>query len=425
MTRRFPSLVIAMILLALPLAAQVQDTVPPRFFIERIEVRNAKRVSTDVLIYESRLREGQEYTEADLSDASARLDRLPFLLSSEFALERGSERGRYVLVIRVNETKPFFYRLDIRPILTDNTISGLDQSGDNISASDTEAFIGYRWFVGRRGAVHVGLQFQDDNRDFTQEYGAWALGYTHYDIFGTRAFATVNLKRTHGSGTITPQIVVGMPLSTNQTLTLAYDDVQIDEEDRELAGVVLTDDESQRVGSITWSYNTTNQPYLPTRGTRLSVTPLVAWRDDAFYSFVVTDPPTSPPTVIPVIVHRRSYGVDAAAARFWEITDRSSVSAGAEGGWAKTVDRGRLDRSFDSTYAIVHAGYSWSLWDRDARRDGDNRFEANVRVSTRTREELEREGFLLSDENTLVGLSGSWVRRSSWGIVRLGLGWAW
>lgn len=418
---RFTSLVIAVILLAVPAAAQ--DAAAPRFFIERIEVRNAKRVSSDVLIYESRLRAGQEYSEADLSDASARLDRLPFLLSSDFSLERGTERGHYVLVISVNETKPFFYRLDLRPILTDNTITGFDDAADNISASDTEAFIGYRWFVGRRGAIHVGLQFQDDNRDYTQEYGAWAVGYTHYDIFGTRAFATVNIKRTHGGGRITPQVVVGMPVTKNQTLTVAYDDVQIDGEQRAFNGLVLEDDESQRVGSITWSYNTTNQPYLPTRGTRISVSPIFAWRDDAFFTYVVTDP-TQPPLVIAVDVDRRSYGVDTGGARYWEITERSSVSAGAEAGWAKTVDRGRLDRSFDSTYVIVHGGYSWSLWDRDARRDGDNRFEANIRASTRSREEFERQGFFSSDES-VMSISGSWVRRSSWGIIRLGLGWAW
>jgi hypothetical protein len=418
---RFTSLAIAVLLFVLPAAAQ--DTAPPRFFIERIEVRNAKRVSTDVLLYESRLREGQEYSESDLRDATARLNRLPFLLSSEFSLERGTERGHYVLVITVNETKPFFYRLDLRPILTDNTITGFDDAADNITASDTEAFLGYRWFVGRRGAIHVGLQFQDDNRDYTQEYGAWAVGYTHYDIFGTRAFATINLKRTHGGGTITPQVVVGMPISTNQTLTVAYDDVRIDDEDRSFNGLELNDDEAQRVGSVTWSYNTTNQPYLPTRGIRVSVSPIVAWRDDAFFSYIFHGP-NEPVEVIPVTIHRRSYGIDAGAARYWEVSDRSSFSAGADAGWAKTADRGRLDRSFDSTYVIVHGGYSWSLWDRESRRDGDNRFEANVRASKRTREELEREGFLTSDP-TVLSVSGSWVRRSSWGIIRLGLGWAW
>lgn len=422
MTRIIVPAVLA-VLLAVPLAAQ--EAAATRFFIERIEVRNAKRVSAGVVIAESRLREGEEYTESDLSDASARLNRLPFLLSAEFSLERGSERGRHVLVIAINETKPFFYRLDLRPILTDDTYTGLDQASDNISASDTEAFLGYRMFVGRRGAVHVGLQFQEDNREYTEDYGAWAVGYTQYDLFGTRAFATVNLKWMHEGGTITPQIVVGVPLSTNQTLTVAYDDVRIDGDERVVNGIVLNDDEAQRVGSITWSYNTTNQPYLPTRGTRLSVSPIVAWRDDAFFNYSAYSDGTF--VVTPVYVHRRSYGVDGSAARYWEITDRSSVSVGGEAGWAKTTDEGQpLTGSFDSTYGILHGGYSWSLWDRDARRDGDNRFELNARVSSRTREELQRRGLVsLRDETNTLMVSGSWVRRSSWGTIRLGLGWAW
>ena len=96
-------ILIATFVAAAPLFAQDGATTP-NFFIEKIEVR------------ETRLREGEEYSEAELRDASARLMRLPFLLSAEFSLEKGSERGRYVLVVTINETKPFFYALDLRPI---------------------------------------------------------------------------------------------------------------------------------------------------------------------------------------------------------------------------------------------------------------------------------------------------------------------
>jgi outer membrane protein assembly factor BamA len=84
----------------------------------KIEVRDAKRVSPEVVVAESRLREGADYSEADLRDAAARLTRLPFLLSAEFSLEKGSERGRYVLVVTINETRTFFYALDLRHIFT-------------------------------------------------------------------------------------------------------------------------------------------------------------------------------------------------------------------------------------------------------------------------------------------------------------------
>lgn len=410
-------------LLALPMLAQ--DAAPPRFHIESIDVRNTRRVSRDVIIAESLLREGNEYTEAELSDASARLNRLPFLLSAEFSLEKGTERGRHVLVVTVEETKPFFYRLDLRPVIEDEDYRGFTEPADSISASENEAFVGYRWFVGRRGVVHAGLQYQNDQRDYTTDYGAWAVGYTHYDLFGSRAFATLNLKWTDGGGRITPQVVVGMPLTTNQTLTAAYDDVRIEGDVRTFSGVTFDDSEAQRVASLTWSYNTTNQPYLPTRGTRVSVTPLVAWRDDAFLTYDWSEV-GEPPEVGKVVVHRRSAGLDVSASRFWELTGRSSVSLRADAGWAKTRDTGEpVADTFDSRYALAQGGYAWSFWDRALQRDGDHRLEFTAQVATRTREGLQRRGLFTRDEATDATVTAAWVRRSSWGIVRLGLGWAW
>jgi outer membrane protein assembly factor BamA len=89
--------ILLLLLLAVPLYAD-----EPAFFLERIEVRNQERVSPEVVIAESRLRAGQQYSEAELRDAAVRLARLPFLLSVDFSLEKGSERGRYILVLTVN-----------------------------------------------------------------------------------------------------------------------------------------------------------------------------------------------------------------------------------------------------------------------------------------------------------------------------------
>lgn len=230
MTRTILLILIALAL-ALPGAAQEL----PRFLIEKIEVRENARVSTEVIVAESRLREGEEYTEEELSDAANRLNRLPFLLSADFALERGSERGRHVLVITVNETKPFFYLLDIRPILTESDSAGqVDlHFGDRLGGGENEGVLGARWFVGRRGAVHIGLFGRDDNHEFTRDYTAGVVGYTQYDIFGTRAFATINLKTplldAPTADVISPQLVVGIPVSGNQTVTLTYDETRFDD----------------------------------------------------------------------------------------------------------------------------------------------------------------------------------------------------
>ena len=94
---------------AIAVSALAQDAAPPRFFIERIEVRNAaSRRRRELVIAESLLREGTEYSEDDLRAAAARLSRLPFLLSADFALEKDRSRGRYVLVIHVDRDEAVF-----------------------------------------------------------------------------------------------------------------------------------------------------------------------------------------------------------------------------------------------------------------------------------------------------------------------------
>jgi hypothetical protein len=90
---------------------------PAQFFIERIEVRNASRVSPDVVIAESRLRFGSVDTEAQMREATDRVNRLPFCCPRTLRRRRGAIAAKYVLVISVVDTKIFFARLDVRPYI--------------------------------------------------------------------------------------------------------------------------------------------------------------------------------------------------------------------------------------------------------------------------------------------------------------------
>lgn len=406
------------LLAAVPLFAQ--EPVPTRFFIENIVVRDAERVSPEVVIAESRLRAGQEYTEADLRDASARLSRLPFLLSAEFSLEKGSERGRYVLVLTVNETKPFFYALDIRPILKNDERVDVDYS-DRVGIADNEATLGARWFFGRRGALHIALVTTDFNHDVARDYIAFAVGYTQYDLFGTRAFATLNAKHVIDDGTesLSPQLVVGVPLSPNQTLTVDIDQTRFGDDERELLGETFNSQRGQRVITATWSYNTTNRPFLPTRGTLLSVKPRVSWSDVGTSVIIVTGDLAF---VQSLTVHSQAREITASAAKYWEISERSSVSGGIEGGWAdfdrRSDDLALIGRDH-SLRATAFAGYSYSIWNREEMKYGDSRFELNVRIGDRS---PGPNTFYRTDQRQA---SASWVRRSSYGTLRLGVGYAW
>ena len=96
-------------LIAPPLLAE-EAPAPPRFFIERIEVRNAKRVSPDVIISESRLREAHEYTEQELlgqgyttteiENCEAQVDKeiYEWRLVSSWLIAKLRDRGEAILV---------------------------------------------------------------------------------------------------------------------------------------------------------------------------------------------------------------------------------------------------------------------------------------------------------------------------------------
>lgn len=418
-----------LILSCIAVSALAQDPAEPRFFLERIEVRDAKRVSPDVVIYESRLRAGEAYSEADLSDAATRLNRLPFLLSAEFSLDKGAERGQYILVITIAETKPFFFLIDARPIISSKAgIIDVDYT-DRLGSAEAQAALGFRWFVGSRGAAHIGITSRNDNRDFTRDHSFLAVGYTQYDIFGTRAFATINLKRPLdpiSKGVLSPQIVAGIPLSANQTVTVTYDQTRFGGEDvnvRNVASVEERDDE--QLVSARWSLNTTNDPFLPTNGRLVSITPFVAWRDIADYSLTGLPFPDPEVQVDAYAVHMNSYGMDVAAARWVELSERDSVAVGIEGGWANVDVRSNNVsdwRGYASSYWLLHTGYSHSLWSREDQKRGDSRLEASLRYINRNGGE--RRSFFMFQQD-VVQASASWVRRSSWGTFRLGAGYAW
>lgn len=407
-----------------------QEAPPARFFIERIEVRNAVRVSPKIIVSESLLREGAEYSEDDLRAASARLSRLPFLLSADFAVEKGTERGRYVLVINVTETKPFFYFIDARATAVDENHPDVDYDVD--PASETQdAALGFRWFLGGRGMVHVGLTGRHDRQAFTSDYSTWAVGYTRYDILGTRAFATINLRLPIDSqikSRISPQLVAGVPLTANQTLTLDYEDTFLRRDTGHILGTSFHRQDAERLISLAWTYNSTNQPFVPTRGTIVRVAPLWSMRDRASYHFVHPIPGPPPEAYAE---HENGYGVDFEAVRYWELSELNSVSAGLLAGWADVEDR-QHPQAFTSdirwrpAYEIVRAGWSHNLRHDDSK-PGDSRIELDGRVVKRQRNVREGgDAFGVSPDNEQsLQTSVSWVRRSHWGTLRIGVGYAW
>ena len=85
--------------------------------IQGIEVRGAQRVPPRIIVAETLLREGKDYSEDEVRDAVARVNRLPFVAAADYAMQNG------VLVINVTEVRRLSFLVDARGIaLNDDRI---------------------------------------------------------------------------------------------------------------------------------------------------------------------------------------------------------------------------------------------------------------------------------------------------------------
>ena len=154
----------------------------PSFFIETIIIEDSIRFSPDLILAESRLVEGQEYSERELRDALFRIVRLPLILDAEFSLRRGTQRGRFQLVIQVDEARHWFFGLEgsatrwSRPV----TLSGI--SAENVVQSFS-ILAGRRFSIGRYGVFFAAAGGQD---------GSLNLGYSHNNLLGRRILLQIS-----------------------------------------------------------------------------------------------------------------------------------------------------------------------------------------------------------------------------------------
>jgi hypothetical protein len=150
--------------------------------------------------------------------------------------------------------------------------------------------------------------------------------------------------------------------------------------------------------------------------------PRPSWSDSATFVFLF-DPesPTPDLTAVTDTVHTRALELTVKGAHYWEVTERTSLSAGAEGAWTQFNAESEVygEASDHVLRAVLVGGYSYSLWDATRMKSGDSRLELNARIGTRS-----IDYYNLGRKHQQQG-SASWVRRSSWGTLRLGAGYAW
>lgn len=383
------------------------------FRLSRIEVQNTNRVSPRLIVAETLLREGQNYTEDDVRTAVARLGRLPFLLNASYTLNNG------VLVITVTEMRQFSVVLDARGILFgDRNYSSTDFDYDFSDPTTPwkNAAVGLRWQTDGAGTAHAVLTVLRNRQGLSKNYSAYEIGYTRYDLFGTRLFARANVRSPVDSleeKTFTPSVLIGFPVTSSQTLTFEHVDTLFESHTFRLVGNDFRVLHAERLLTLAWTYDTTNAPYAPTRGTFVRLAPMRWMRDDADFESVRT-----PERFIPNATHINANGVDVAAVHHWELSERHSMSLGMSGGWAE-IDREHNPPRASSTgtrsktaYEILEGGYSRAL--------GSTRLELEGRLIINQRNDPS--GDDTNESSFEVG--ANWVWRSTWGTVRAGLNYA-
>jgi hypothetical protein len=374
-TRSILSLAL-LVLATLPAAAQEEP--PPetaRFLIETITVEGPKEAAANIVKAETLLRPGEAYTEEQLRLAVYRIHRLPFVLDASFALRKGSRRGAYELVISVQPARWFFFDHWIRAYTFEHPLDLQDETfrGNRTSVS-IGGVVGARLFVGRSGQLFGAF----DSRDGLQ------LGFTQYDLFHRGILASAGVSRdlccvtevlplaldpTFSSWTFysSRKLSLGLsiPLGGRQSLQASLSDqrgepeshrgVLEDTPDRVRQLFTQAGELSYQRAEGKWVYDTSDDPFLPTRGLSISAGVEAA----RFSSRNLNEIPDQRSEVQPVAPFR-SEQVVAAVSGIWHfpVSARQTVSFMSKifGGPSRLENLRLRNRTVDETSVNSYGG---------------------------------------------------------------------
>jgi len=377
----------------------------PRFLIEKITVKGNRRpASARIVVSESLLKDGRTYGEDELRTAVHRIKRLPFIIEADFALQKGSERGRYELVITVEETRPIFVDLEGAGDYSDR--SGVYSPLPTSRRFDfsNNSLLGVREFVGSEGVLFA---------SFGSSNGLFQLGYTRYDLFGPGSFASLALAFSpHDNKETTASLSAGVPLTVNQSLraTVALSHASF-------RGDVSRDDSTQQSGQLDWLYNTTDDPLFPTRGDTVE-----AALDYRKYHSIFKDPGIA---MSPFRFDERTWGLTLSGNRHRPLTARQSLAFGlSAAAYHLSEDQTSanfLNGSGTGYQASVSVTHAFDLLQGErARHWGDLRLETSASyVGSHSNDAFNA----LFDQTTVyqLTLGETLVFRNPWAIVRLGV----
>jgi hypothetical protein len=283
--RLMRSLLLLWTLLAALPAAGAAAAGAPTFRIESIRVEGATLASARVVRTESLLEPGHSYSEDDLRLAMRRIHRLPVVIDVDFRLQRGAERGTYVLVITVVEAARFFYGVDLPAVASHGgwVLSSLeledllDPSSCPEGSCDSLKVLsgGVRQPVGAAGIGWAAVQARYPTGSLSDNPTAFELGYTQYDLFGTGAFSSARLAASSDGQRRWYTFEAGIPIKGNHSLRLLVDGYRQDED--AVADLIpdlneLGDTRRTRRldATLEWRIDSRDDPLFPSDGHLLS-----------------------------------------------------------------------------------------------------------------------------------------------------------
>jgi len=375
-----------------PLRAQE----PPRFLIESIVVEGVSRAAgRQIVTDESLLKPGQIYAEPQLRQAVYRVKRLPFVVDAEFSLRKGSARGAYELVIKVEEATPVFFLAeeDAARVQQTDFFTGRKRTSTVWQRLGT---LGGRMFVGSYGLAYGSVEkVQHQDGELVQ------AGYRQFDLFGSGSFANVELDSTQGVkgyDQLGVDLSGGIPLTAAQSLRI---DVGWDRRKDTFGPPDGFSEDNGLFAAAEWVYNTTDDPLFPLSGT--TGLAFISYRTDVAHN-------VEPAFDLDQRLTGRSLGYSAGGETFWPLTARQSLELGAgAGGQRFSVTQQGSSSSFQGNLIVGHAVNLWGY--EKSERFGDLRFENFVVLDYVD----QRQGV---QSRKTARLTSSLLYRSRWGVLR-------
>ncbi len=309
-----------------PVAASEDE--PAALFIESIEVVGLRHLSFEVIVSESLLSEGAAYTEDQLRQAANRINRLPFVLETDFSLRKGTRRSTFVLVITIEETLRFFFGMELQA--SSETGLSFAESGSDLGdlirwwirpplmrqeldAEEAESILaGVRFSLGRTGVLFAA--YNSDRQGIE-------VGYTRYDLFGRNAFFNIGVSRGFETDLWGAAAELGVPVHGNHSIRAIWDWGRSDWSWGSASGA---SNRRQRL-ALRWQFDTRNDTYFATRGKLLFVG--IEYFDEASSSRGAARIPLDPASsLIPYdyTVDQDLVAAVASATRYRPISSRSS-----------------------------------------------------------------------------------------------------